>query len=238
MKFESEAPIAECEMAETPQTSLHGTARRRIFILDDHPMVREGIRKLIEEHPDLMVCGEAVSSREASEAVDRCCPDLVIVDLSLRDSIGLDFIKTTRARYPKIAILVLSMHEDPVIVERALKIGALGYVSKSEGLTTLFEGIYEVLGGRHYLSPIVKKKLVDNEFTSDESKGPSMAMLSDRELEVFQILAAGQPISKIAGLLHLSVKTVEGYCAHIRKKLGLTNNQALILEACRRFPGY
>ena len=208
---------------------------KRIFILDDHPMVRKGIRKLIESQEGFEVCGEASSCDEALESIENIGSDLAIVDLSLKDSTGLDFIKTARSRHPKLKMLVLSMHEDPVIIERALKVGASGYVSKAESLDKLLDAIQQVLSGGHYLSEAVKKRLVDNEFSSTQKGETSMVTLSDRELEVFQILATGQAISKIAELLHLSVKTIEGYCANIRKKLGLDNNQALILEACRRF---
>jgi DNA-binding NarL/FixJ family response regulator len=237
MRLPLEAQTAAPELDDVSTTVAQKHRNQRIFILDDHPMFRRGIRKLIESHQDFEVCGEASSNDEALEAMDKTYPDLAVVDLSLKDSTGLDFIKTARSRYPKLLTLVLSMHEDPAIIERALKVGASGYVSKTENPGHLLDAIEGVLKGGHYLSEVMKKKLVDNDFPSCEKSETSMSVLSDREFEIFQILATGQPISKIACLLGLNVKTIEGCCVHIRKKLGLSNNQALIVEASRRLSG-
>lgn len=226
---------SETKTAEMPVGQ--GRQKKKIFILEDHPMIRQGIRKLIESHRDFEVCGDAASGERALEFLSPLNPDLVIADLSLKDSSGIDFIKSARARFPNLRMLVFSMHEDPAIIERTLKIGANGYVSKVESLESLMDAIRQVLRGEHYLSGSMKKKLLDNEFSSKSEREASIASLSDREIEVLQMLATGQPISRIAFLMHLSVKTVDGYCAHIRKKLGLHNNQELIVEAGRRLPG-
>lgn len=211
--------------------------KKRIFILDDHPTVRQGVRRLIESQPDLEVCGEAESNDEALESLSTACADLAIVDLSLKDCSGIDFIKTARSRFPKLLTLVFSMHGDPSIIERVLKVGANGYVLKTESPDSLMEAIQQIFLGKNYLSKAMQKKLLDNEFPSGPVEKAPMSLLSDRELEVLQILAAGQPISKIACLMHLSIKTIEGYCAHIRKKFGLHNNHELIVEANRRLSG-
>jgi DNA-binding NarL/FixJ family response regulator len=234
MKATSELQTAKRESSDEVLTVPQGHRNKRIFILEDHPMVRQGIRKLIESQQGFEVCGESESSDEGLAALSTACADLAIVDLSLKDSSGLDFIKTAKSRYPTLLTLVLSMHEDSSIIERALKFGASGYVSKAESLDRLIDAVQHVLRGEHYLSETVQKKLIDHEFSFRQEGGFPMFSLSDREFEVFQFLATGQPISKIAALLHLSVKTIEGYCAHIRKKLGLHNNQELIMEASRR----
>lgn len=227
----------ETETATAVLTPPQKQQNKRIFILEDHPMVRQGIRRLIESQQGLEVCGEGESSDEGLAALNTACADLAIVDLSLKDSSGLDFIKIAKSRYPALLTLVLSMHEDSAIIDRALKLGASGYVSKAESLDHLVDAVRHVLQGGHYLSEKAQKKLLDQEFSSHQEGSSDMVSLSDREFEVFQFLATGQPISKIANLLHLSIKTIEGYCAHIRKKLGLHNNQELIVEAGRRLSG-
>ena len=237
MNVLSELQTMKRESSDAVSKVPQGHPNKRILIVEDHPMVRQGIRKLIESQQGFEVCGESESSDEGLAALSAACADLAIVDLSLKESSGLDFIKTAKSRYPALLTLVLSMHEDSAIIERALKLGASGYVSKAESLDHLIAAVQHVLRGEHYLSETVQKKLLDHEFSSRQEGGTSMLSLSDREFEVFQLLATGQTISKIACLLHLSVKTIEGYCAHIRKKLGLHNNQELIMEASRRLSG-
>lgn len=206
---------------------------KKILIVDDHPVCRKGVRYLLENESDLAVCGEAETTDEALQQIEITNPDLVLIDLSLRDSNGIDLIKLAKSRYGhQLKMIVLSMHEETLLVERVIRAGARGYVTKKEAAQHLTAAIRNVLEGKFYLSEATKEKALQSEFSST-SQESSMQSLSDRELEIFQLIGEGMTTALIAKSLHLSIKTVEGYRANIRSKLSLKDNMELIRCAVR-----
>ncbi len=206
----------------------------RIFLVDDHPLVREWLATLLRQQPDLEVCGQAEDARQAFATMEADPPDVAIVDLSLKTSSGLDLIKELSARLPTIQVIVLSMHEEIFYAERALRAGARGYVTKRESTHRIVEAIHEVQAGRLYANAELLAKLAERIVGRNQSNQPgSVETLSDRELEVFRRLGEGQANRLIAEELHLSIKTVQAYCARIKGKLDLANAAELAREAIR-----
>jgi DNA-binding NarL/FixJ family response regulator len=202
-----------------PLTESH---RARILIVDDHPLVRSGLRLLIDCEPDLTVCGEAADATEAMRLLETQKPDLLIVDLSLKDSSGLDLIKRIKGRNSTVKMLVSSMFEEGLYAERVLSAGALGFVHKQEGMDRVIEAIRCVLSGRVWLSATMSDRMLRRMTASPAppSQSPVQA-LSDRELEVFEQIGRGRSTKDIARQLHLSIKTVETHREKIKAKLGL-----------------
>jgi len=215
-----------------------GESRKtRIFLVDDHPIVRIGLTELINQKRDLVVCGEAESAEAALQAIPSLHPDLVILDLSLKGTGGLGLIKDLKIRHPKLPLLVLSMHEESLYAERALRAGARGYVMKREAGTQLESAIRKTVGGKIHLSKRMSDQLLELVTGPAPAKrGPLLDRLSDRELEVFEMIGRGKGTSEIAKLLHLSVKTIEGYRANIKVKLGLKNALELVRYALQCYP--
>jgi DNA-binding NarL/FixJ family response regulator len=208
--------------------------RRRIFLVDDHPLVREGLRKVIDQEPDLEVCGDAEEAARAFEDIARLRPDVAIIDLSLRGESGLDLIKRLGSEPKPPKILVLSMHDEASYAERALRAGAQSYVIKRESSGKVLEAIRQVLAGRAFVSEAVAARFAEKFVGLRRSPaGSPIESLSDRELEVFRRIGQGQMNRLIAEELHLSLKTVQTHCAHIKEKLGLRNATELIREAMR-----
>lgn len=208
--------------------------RRRVFLVDDHPLVREWLGSLIEQQADLAVCGQAGSSGAAFEAISRLQPDIAVVDLSLEDGSGLELIKQLQSLTPPPKVLVLSMHDEAFYAERALRAGAAGYVMKRSATGRVIDAIRHVLDGRLYISESVSEKMAEKFVLARTRPGTSpIALLSDREIEVFQMIGQGLETRRIAEMLHLSPKTVQVYCGRIKEKLGLENATALIGEAVR-----
>lgn len=207
-------------------------ARRTILIVDDHPMLRRGLAALIEAEPGLTVCGEAATRSAALAAIRASPPDLVIVDLVLGDSHGLDLVKDMRAHHPQIPALVLSMHDEAVYAERSLRAGARGYVTKRELDDTLLIAIHRVLAGETYMSAKLQAQLAAKFVAGRtlETASPLDA-LSDRELEVFRLIGQGQGTRQIAETLHLSIKTIESHREHIKQKLHLESGAELAQRA-------
>jgi DNA-binding NarL/FixJ family response regulator len=198
------------------------THRARILIVDDHPLVRSGLKLLIDCEPDLAVCGEAASAAEALRLLDNQKPDLLIVDLSLKDSSGLELIKRIKSRNSDVKMLVSSMFEEDLYAERVLSAGALGYVHKQEGMERVIEAIRCVLSGRVWLSTAMSDRMLRRMTASQPVAAESpVHALSDRELEVFEQIGRGKATKDIARQLHLSVKTVETHREKIKAKLGL-----------------
>jgi len=197
-------------------------SRVRVVIVDDHAVVRRGLRELLRQESDLEVCGEAEDIADAIQLVADERPDLMIADIALRHGHGLELIKQVVARFPQTRILVLSMHNEWLYAERALRAGASGYVSKHEPMENLMDAIRRVLAGGVYLSgrsaDHVLGRLVGRRRTSDE---PSLDQLSDRELEVLNLLGRGQGTREIAVHLSLSPRTIDAHRENIKKKLGL-----------------
>jgi DNA-binding NarL/FixJ family response regulator len=210
------------------------TARTRVFIVDDHPLVREWLGALLREEPDFEVGGEAADAAAALRAMIDDPPDVAVVDLSLKTSSGLDLIKDLCRHLPATAVVVLSMHEESSLAERALRSGARGYVTKRESTSRIVEAIRAVRAGRLYAAPELLAHLAERMIGRRPPTGVGAAeALSDRELEVFQRLGDFQTTRRIAGELHVSITTVQAYCARIKEKLGYADGVELVREAVR-----
>jgi DNA-binding NarL/FixJ family response regulator len=217
----------------TSQTTTTAT-KARILLVDDHALMRRGLADLIGDQPDLEVCGEAADTVEGMTRVASLRPDLVIVDLSLKTGHGLDLIRQLRVRDENCKILVLSMHDEKLFAERALRAGAMGYVNKEEAPAKVIDAIRQVLSGKVSLSSTMTERLLQRATGSGEGnvRLPSEC-LSDRELTVFQMIGQGLATREIAARLHLSIKTVETYREHIKAKLGLKNSAELSRHAAQ-----
>lgn len=209
-------------------------AKSRLFIVDDHPMMREGLTQLVEDEADLEVCGEAENARLALEKIGGLAPDLVLADLTLPDKNGLELIKDLRAQLPDLKILVVSMHEESFYAERVVRAGARGYIMKHESGQRLMEAIRRVLSGGIYVSEAISARILERMAgqAATASRNPIEA-LSDREFEVFQLVGEGKTTREIAELLHLSAKTVEVHRLNIKQKLALKHASDLIRSAVR-----
>ena len=197
---------------------------KRIVIVDDHPLFRNGLEQLIQSDSAFAVCGEANNASEAMDVIRKLNPDLAIVDLSLPGANGIELIKNIRAEFPKLPILVLSMHDESLYALRALRAGAEGYVMKHEAMANVIQAIHEVFNGRPYLSPAMAAQVITKfAHRGSQSEADAVERLSDRELEILELIGKGNEVRQIAKLLHLSPKTVETHRAHIKEKLNLQN---------------
>jgi DNA-binding NarL/FixJ family response regulator len=204
--------------------------KHRLLIVDDHPLFREGLRQWIEQQRDLECCGECEDVASALQAIDAQLPDLVILDLRLRDSDGLDLIKEAGARFPTQKILVVSQGDERVYAERVLRAGAKGYIMKEEATEQVSEAIRTVLAGELYLSRALSGILLKR-YLGSTSQDSLLARLSDRELQVFQLLGSGLGSREIAAQLNLSVKTVETYRENLKHKLNFPDARTLVQAA-------
>jgi DNA-binding NarL/FixJ family response regulator len=204
----------------------------RIFIVDDHPIVREGLKVLINHHEDLKVCGEADDIKGALKGVALTQPDVVITDIGLKESDGLELTKDLRALYPDLPIIVLSVHDESTYAERALRSGARGYLMKEVVSDHIVEAIHTVVRHELYVSDEIARRLL-HKIVGNKSSQPTSATdaLSDRELEIFKLIGQGLKASQIAKQLHLSVKTVETYRSRIKDKLDIKEANALLQYA-------
>ena len=204
----------------------------KILIVDDHPLVRTGFAQLISDSPDLEVCGEAGNMTDALRLVDKLNPDLAIIDLSLADSSGLDLIEHIKARKINVLMLVASMHDESLYAERVLAAGARGYINKQEAPDKIIQAIRQVLNGKVYLSTQMTERMLSTMATGPTQKRDIDA-LSNRELQVFEMIGQGITSGNIAEYLSLSIKTIETHQAHIKKKLGLSSAHELAHRAIR-----
>jgi DNA-binding NarL/FixJ family response regulator len=206
----------------------------KIFLVDDHPLVREWLTNLIRQQPDLAVCGEAEDAPHALREIAAAKPDVAIVDISLKQGSGIELIKDLKALDPNLAVLVLSMHDEQLYAERALRAGARGYIMKRETAKKIILAIRQMLGGKIYMSDSLSasfaEKFVDGQLLTS---GSLVDQLTDRELEVFQLLGKGCETRQVAQMMTVSMKTVQTHCAHIKEKLKLTNAAELLREAVR-----
>ncbi len=209
------------------------TKAARVLIVDDHPIVRQGLTQLIEQVDDLEVCGEAHDAASAAEAMDSLEPDVAIVDLMLEGSSGVALIKELKRRRPDTPLLVLSMHDEAVYAERALKAGAHGYIMKEAATSQMLTALRRVLAGEVYVSERMGARILRRMVGGSASEG--IEQLSDRELEVFQWLGRGLSVNEIAERLKVSPKTVESFRAHIKDKLDLANSAEVVRVAVRWF---
>jgi DNA-binding NarL/FixJ family response regulator len=200
--------------------------------VDDHPIVRQGLTQLINQESDLLVCGQAEDAHNAIAAIRQFHPDMVIVDISLKDTSGVELIKDLKVQFPELPVLTLSMHDEAVYGERALRAGARGYIMKQEATEKVVTAIRRVLAGEVYVSDGMAAKMV-SKLVGGVSKKPASPIesLSDRELEVFRMIGEGFNTREMAEKLHLSVKTIETYRAHIKDKLALQDASELLRSA-------
>jgi DNA-binding NarL/FixJ family response regulator len=205
-----------------------------ILLVDDHPLVREWLTNLLNQQADFQVCGETGQAPEALRLVDEARPDIAIVDITLANGSGLELIKDIKAGHPGVAVLVLSMHDELLYAERALRAGAGGYIMKSEATQKVIEAVRAVLGGEVYVSAKVASLLAQKLMGGRKNDAVlPVAELSDRELEVFQLLGRGFSTRQISEHLHVGFKTVQSYSARIKEKLNLANINELMREAIR-----
>ncbi len=203
-----------------------------VFVVDDHPLVREWLMALIEQQPGLRVCGMAAMAAEAREGIANAQPDAVIVDISLPDGSGIDLIREIKTLLPKAAIISLSMHNERLYAERALRAGARGYIMKSENARNIVAAIRQVLAGGVYLSANMTESFTERFGSVKLPAGVSpLERLSDRELEVFRFIGEGRETREIAKTMNISIKTVQAFCARIKEKLQLANAHELLREA-------
>ena len=208
--------------------------RKRILLVDDHPFMRAGLAQLIERQPDISVCGEAGNPVEASQALAQGEVDLMLSDITMPGRSGLEFIKDVHAQYPRLAILVMSMHDELMYAERVLKAGGRGYIMKEAGGENLLAAIRQVLTGQIYVSPRMSVRILEN-LSGRRPRGSQSPIeaLTDREFEVFQLVGHGNSTKEIAQQLHLSSKTVDVHRGHIKEKLELKDVTALVRHAVR-----
>jgi DNA-binding NarL/FixJ family response regulator len=206
--------------------------KSRVFVVDDHPIVRQGLALMINQEADLAICGEAENAQSALAAITALMPEIVIVDISMSGPDGLDLLKDLRGRYPALPVLILSMHDETVYAERALRAGANGYIMKQEATEKVLDALRRILGGEIYVSDRISKKLLQHYVRGSGTEDHSpVGDLTDRELEVFRLIGMGRSTRQIAEQLHVSVKTVESYQAHIKEKLSLHSARELIQHA-------
>ncbi len=221
-------------MTAKKDTEKNSGSKTKILVVDDHPIVRQGLAQLIDEEPDLDVYAQAEEAHEAMSIIKQRRPDLVIVDISLKETSGLELIKDIKAAYPNLPVLALSMHDESLYAERSLRAGARGYVMKTEATVKVVDAIRKILSGRIYVSDNIAGKMMSKIVGGGPDVGASaIDKLSDRELEVFSLIGQGYSTRKIAQRLHLSIKTIETYRAHIKDKLNLADSTELLQYAIR-----
>lgn len=212
----------------------HNPEKKTVFLVDDHPLVREWLSSLINQTADLAVCGEADNAPEALSAILTLKPNIAIVDISLKNSSGIELIKNLKEAIPEVSVLVLSMHDESQYAERSLRAGAKGYIMKRETTRKVLDGIRQILAGKLFVSETVAASIT-TQFIA--GRAPSdlspVDQLSDREIEVFELLGNGHGTREIAEMLRVSVKTVQAYCARIKEKLNVANATELLREAFR-----
>jgi DNA-binding NarL/FixJ family response regulator len=207
-------------------------AKKKVLVIDDHPIVRERLAELINQEADLVVCGEAEDSHQARKAVAEFQPDIAIVDITLKDTYGIELIKEFKDRYPKLPMLVLSMHDEALYGERALRAGARGYLTKQEATKKVVDAIRKVLAGEIYTSEKMAATILQKVAGGKAPGGGSPTdVLTDRELEVFQLLGQGKTVKEIAESLFVSAKTVEAHREHIKQKMNFKTSAELLRYA-------
>ena len=218
----------------TAESSERTARKSRVFIVDDHPLVREGLANLINAQDDLIVCGDAEDSAKAIMGLGNARADVALIDISLKNESGLELVKHLGSQLPQLALIVLSMHDEALYAERALRAGARGYVMKRETSKSVLASIRQVLKGEVHVSESIARKIAERLTSSHEAVRTSpVERLSDRELEIFRLLGQGCTTSQIARDLNLSVKTVQEYCARAKEKFGVKSLHELLRAAIR-----
>jgi len=208
------------------------TKKCKVLLVDDHPIVRQGLALLIDREADLCVCGEAEGANSAFQAIAGLQPDIVVLDISLSGPDGLDVLKEIRMKTAALPVLILSMHDESIYAERAMRAGANGYIMKQEATEKVLIAIRRILQGDVYLSDRLTNTMLQQYVRgASPAKSSPLVNLTDRELEVFRLIGEGHGTRQIADELHLSVKTIESYQAHIKEKLALRNARELVQHA-------
>jgi DNA-binding NarL/FixJ family response regulator len=206
--------------------------KRRVFVVDDHPVVRDGFRSIINEEADLLVCGEAAEASAALDGIPRALPDLVLLDISLARGSGLELLKDLVIRHPSIPVFVVSMHDEAVYADRALRAGARGYLMKAESSQCLLSAVRRVLEGKVFVSENVMTTIASKLGARKNDLQP-VHRLSDRELQVFEMIGDGLGSAEIAQRMNLSIKTIQAYIARAKEKFGVLTVKELFREAIR-----
>lgn len=231
------SPSAKMQPTSAAAPADSGVGKRRIFLVDDHPIVRQGLVQLIDKEADLIVVGEGEDVYESLQAIRSSLPDLCLVDVSLRGGDGLELVKEIKAFNPDLPVLMLSMHDEKLYAERALRAGARGYIMKQTPPQTLIDAIRQVLAGQVYVSSGMSATLLHRMVGSKSASAVSpMERLTDRELEIFRMIGGGMRVREIAEKLFLSAKTIEAHREHIKEKLGLKTSAELLRFAIRNTP--
>jgi DNA-binding NarL/FixJ family response regulator len=219
-------------MYVTYKSQSQAATKKRILVIDDHPIVRQGLALMLNREADFVVCGEAEDANGAMLVLASARPDVLIVDISLNGPDGLDLLKNIRTTHPSLPVLILSMHDESIYAERALRAGANGYIMKQEATEKVLVAVRRILSGEIYVSERIANRLLKHYIAgSSTPRNSSVGDLSDRELEVFRLIGEGQGTRQIAESLHLSIKTVESYQAHIKEKLCLRSARELMQHA-------
>ncbi len=205
----------------------------KVVVVDDHPIVRQGLSEMINEEQDVIVCGQAEDADEAMALLRSNPPDMAIVDIALKESSGMELIKNIKASYPEVQILALSMHDESLYAERALRAGAKGYIMKSEATDKVVDAMHQIMDGKIYVSEKMAAKIMHKLVGGPDVSESAIERLSDRELEVFSLIGQGHGTRQIAARLHLSIKTIETYRAHIKEKLNFEDGSELLQNAIR-----
>ena len=214
------------------KTKTDPAAKTKVFLVDDHPLVREWLTQLIQREGDMAVCGEAEDTQQALKEIEETQPDVVIADITLKTTHGLELVKDLQVRRPSLPVLVLSMHDESLYAERVLRAGARGYITKQEATKRILLAIRQVLSGQIYISEKMASRMVHKMVLgrAEEQRSP-IERLNERELEVFQLIGRGQGTRRISEELHLGIKTVESYRARIKEKLKLEDGTQLLQHA-------
>jgi DNA-binding NarL/FixJ family response regulator len=210
-----------------------GPPAKRVFLVDDHPMMRDSMARLIASEPGFVCCGGASSAEEAIAEIERCKPDLVVTDITLPNRSGLELIKDIRVMFPEVLIFVYSMHDEMFYAERALRAGARGYLMKEAGSEKMLDGMRRVLAGEICVSPKISSKILNLFSGQQRTSNSPVEKLSDREFDVYQLIGQGKSTKEIADQLHLSHKTVAVHRGHIKEKLGIATAGELVHHAFR-----
>jgi DNA-binding NarL/FixJ family response regulator len=235
MKAQTKQPASPqpCCATAKQASSSHGQ-KKRVLLVDDHPMMRQGLVQIINQQKDITVCCEAGDARDAMQRITSSKPDLAVVDISLEGKSGLELIKDAQALQPELPILVMSMHDESLYAERVLRAGARGYVMKTAGGEAILQAIRQVLNGKIYVSPRMSAQILSNFAAGSAARHRSpIEILTDREFEVFHLIGEGCTTREVASRLTISTKTVEVYRQHLKEKLHLPNATSLIQHAVR-----
>lgn len=217
---------------DTVATEQSDTVKRRVFLVEDHPVTRRGVATLVNQQSDLTVCGEADSAAKALDLIQKQNPDIAVVDIGLKTTSGIELIKNVRVLLPELPVLVMSMYTSHHYAERAIRAGAKGYITKAEASDRILTAIRTVLSGELYLNEGMKEHMLNRLMgVKKNGQGLQIEALSDRELEVFKLIGNGYSTREIAGKLNLSVKTVDSYREHLKIKLGLKDASELLRNA-------